>query len=251
MAAKLHQILAIERGVIADADRDTALATRGIENLGEQSPLFGIVKTYKPRADDGDPLPGENQHVQIKVEDVLTMVAAANRRLLDVKFTREDSNTRARADVTVDGNVLIADAPAGYLLYLEDYLRQLKTLLDRLPVLDPAQEWGYDSKRGVYATAPRLSVRSQRVPQAQVLAEATQYHPAQVRPYEVEVPVGDWTTVKLSGALPADRKAELLRRTSRLAEAVKTAREEANRIDATDRKAGDVVFSYILGRDVG
>jgi hypothetical protein len=249
MAAKLHQMLAIERQVTDDAQRNTTLATRGIENLGEQSPLFGISRSYQPRADDGDKLPPVSQHVQIKVENVLEMIARAQARMLDVRFTTAETNTQAKADVRVDGHTLLGDVPASYLLYLEEFLRNLKALLDKLPVLDPADEWHYDANRGVHASTAKVTVRATRVPQAQVLYEATKEHPAQVRPYEIEVPAGDWTTVKFSGALPAERKAELLERTSKLAEAVKTAREYANRIDVTSRQAGDAVFGYILGDD--
>lgn len=243
---KLHQLLAIERGVVADTDRKIALATRGIDVTGEQSPLTGISRTYQPRREDGDPLPAQFQHVQIKAEDVLGMVAEATTRLMDVKFTREEGNTSARGTVTIDGQVLLRDAPAGYLLYLEGALGQLRTLLLRFPVLDPAEEWHFDQARSVYATTPKDTVRSHRVPKAQVLYEATKEHPAQVRAYEVEEPIGDWTTVKLSGALPAGRLAEILDRITKLTEAVKMAREDANRLEVTDRTAGEIVFRYVL-----
>ena len=45
-----------------------------------------------------------------------------------------------------------------------------------------------------------------------MLAEATQQHPAQVQVYMEDVPEGDWTTVKFSGALPASRVRTLLER---------------------------------------
>lgn len=48
-----------------------------------------------------------------------------------------------------------------------------------------------------------------QVPRNHVKAEATDKHPAQVEVYHEDVPVGYWTTVKFSGALPARRVNEL------------------------------------------
>ena len=53
------------------------------------------------------------------------------------------------------------------------------------------------------------------------------------------MPVGYWTTVKFSGALPARRVNELLDRIERLQQAVKFAREEANAAEVADQRAGD------------
>lgn len=70
------------------------------------------------------------------------------------------------------------------------------------------------------------TVRTKKVPRNHVKAEATDKHPAQVDVYYEDVPVGYWTTVKFSGALPARRVNELLDRVEKLQQAVKFAREE-------------------------
>jgi hypothetical protein len=148
--------------------------------------------------------------------------------------------------VKIGGTVLLPNVPAGYLLFLENQLTALRGIVQRLPVLDPAEDWHWDGNKGVYVTEQTRKAREIRVPQVQVLYEATKEHPAQVRPYETAKPVGDWTTVKMSGALPADKVEEILDRITTLAEAVKYAREQANSIDVTDRKAGAAVFAYLL-----
>jgi hypothetical protein len=58
--------------------------------------------------------------------------------------------------------------------------------------------------------------------------------------------VGYWTTVKFSGALPARRVNELIDRVEKLQHAVKFAREEANNLEITDQRVGEVVFSYLF-----
>lgn len=253
MATKLHQILAIERSAATDADRQIGLATRGIEQTGDQSPLTGISRTYEPRTEDGDQLPSQYQHVQLRVKsDVLPVIARAMTRFLDVKFTREEGGAQARADVKLrDGTLLLADVPVTYLLGLEEQLSKVAAMIKKLPVLDPSEEWHWDAQRGCYATEPRKTVRAIRVPQVQIMSPAQvidgKAFDAQVRPYETEKPVGDWTTIKLSGALPFDEVQGMHDRAVEVLESVKMAREEANRIDVQDRRAGEALFGYIFG----
>lgn len=65
--------------------------------------------------------------------------------------------------------------------------------------------------------------------------------------YFEDVPVGTWTTVKFSGALPAQRVNELRTRVEKLADAVRFAREGANETEITDQKIGATVFGYLFG----
>ena len=88
--------------------------------------------------------------------------------------------------------------------------------------------------------------RTKKVPRNHVKAEATEKHPAQVEVYYEDIPVGYWTTVKFSGALPAKRVSTLLERVEKLQQAVKFAREEANNAEAVDKHVGDRVFGYLF-----
>lgn len=247
----LHQILAIERGVQADTDRKVSLALRGTSVEGEASPLSGRIKTYEPREADGDKFPDERQHVQIRIEkDVLPAISGALGRLLDIKLVREDANTRARADVAIDGTVLLKNVPVGYLLFLESQLNALRGIVERLPVLDPAREWHWDKNRNAHVTEPVRRAREVRVPQVELVSPAQvidgkAFEP-QFRQYETARPVGDWEEIRLSGAMPADEREEILDRISVLGDAVKFAREAANSTDVTGRKAGEKIFSYLL-----
>jgi hypothetical protein len=90
-------------------------------------------------------------------------------------------------------------------------------------------------------------VRSKKIPRNHVVSEATKEHAAQVQVFTEDVPAGDWTTVKFSGALPATRVRQLLDRVEEVQRAVKYAREEANATEVSDRKAGDAVFGYLFG----
>jgi hypothetical protein len=122
----------------------------------------------------------------------------------------------------------MAGVPATYLLLLERQLVDLRTFIDKLPVLDAAESWEFDPVQDCYATGAVETTKTRKVPRNHVKAEATKEHPAQVEVYYEDVTIGRWRTVKYSGALPASRVHELRDRVEHLQEAVKFAREEAN-----------------------
>lgn len=241
---KLNQINALVKGYKAQSLR----AFTDLHRKVQKAPLLsGISRTYQPRDDDGEKLPAESTRVQVVVNDVLPEVASVLGRLFDLQLTQDSTNAVATGNVVVDGETILADVPVTYLLFLEKQLVDLRTFVDGLPVLDPSEHWAFDGNRGCYASDTAETVRTRKVPRNHVLAEATKEHPAQVQVYHEDVPQGTWTTVKLSGALPADRVKELRQRVSALIDAVKVAREDANMVPVVDRQAGEAVFSYLFG----
>lgn len=241
----LAQIVAIEKGVKAKTDRAVTTAYHTIQKT---EPLSGIAREYQPKDEDGDKLPSESTLVQTRVEQIIDDFAAAQTRLVDVTLTKETANCLATADVVIDGNVLVKDAPVTFLLFLEKRLVDAQTFISKLPTLDPGSEWVYDSNAGVYAATPFGTTRTKKVPRNHVKAEATDKHPAQVEIFYEDIIVGTWTTRKFSGAIPMDRKTELLERVDKLIQAVKFAREEANSRTVTDVEAGDAIFSFLFSR---
>lgn len=241
---RLNQIVAIEKGVKSSSQSEL---TTQYQTLQKATLLSGISRVYQPKDEEGEALPPESTRVQVKVDDVLGRVAEVMTRLFDVTATKEWANTSARADVVVDGAVLLADVPITYLLFLEKRLVDVHTLVGKLPLLDSAEEWEFDASTDCWRTPPAKTVRTKKVPRNHVKAEATEHHPAQVEMYFEDVPVGTWTTVKFSGALPAQRVNELRARVDKLADAVRFARENANEAEVVDQKAGEKVFGYLFG----
>ncbi|MFG3710831.1 hypothetical protein [Micromonospora sp. NPDC047730] len=242
---KLHQINALVKGYKPQASRALTDAHHASQ---KGQPLAGISRTYQPFSDDErEQLPEESTRVQINMDEVIADASRALTRLFDLQLTQDASNAVAKANVVVDGQVLIQDAPVTYLLFLEKQLTDWRTFVDKLPTLDPSETWELDRERGCFRSAPARTQKMKKVPRNHVLAEATDKHPAQVQLYHEDVPVGIWTTIKLSGALEAERVKELRRRVDALLEAVKVAREEANSAAAVERKAGADVFRYLLG----
>lgn len=240
---KLNQVVAIEKGAKTIGEQAVTGAYHQAQKLG---PWSGVIRTYQPKDDDGDRLPSESTRVQVKGQDVLNSVRLNLGRLLDVTATKDEGNTQARADVVVDGEVVLSQLPVPTLLYLEKKLADLQnSVLRSLPVVDPADSWEWDENQGVYKAEPVETVRTKKVPRSFTKAPATDKHPAQVEVFTEDVAVGTWTTTKLSGAFTETRKAELLAKVQRLIQAVKAAREEANVTEVRDVRIGEAVFDYL------
>lgn len=240
---KLNQIVAVEKGVKAKAQRTL---TEAYHTIQRATGLNGISRTYSPKDDDGDKLPPESTLVQTKTVDLIDTVSADLARLFDVTATKDATNAVATANVVVGGQTLVAGATVPFLLFLEKQLVDVRTFVNKLPTLDPSEVWSLDPNTGTYRTDTTGTVRTKKVPKNWVKAEATDKHPAQVEIFHEDVIVGTWSTVKFSGALPATRVLELQERVDKLIEAVKFAREEANGTTVVDQKVGDRVLGYIF-----
>lgn len=241
--AKLNQILAVEKGAKARAGKILTLAYHTFQKPGM---LNGISRSYRPLDDGGEQLPPESTLVQMKVTKLIDDVVEHLTDMFNVVAAKDEANTRALADVVVDDVTILLDVPATYLLFLEKQLVDLMTFITSIPVLDPTDRWHFEPAQDVYATDPAMTNRSKKVPRNHVKAPATDKHPAQVELYYEDVPVGQWTTIKFSGALPASRVNDLVDRIEKLQRAVKFAREEANTIEVVDQGWGGDVLGYLF-----
>lgn len=244
MAAKLNQIIAIEKGVKSASFQEL---TEAHHLLQKPSLLAGLSRTYQPKDEEGEQFPPEFTRVQASAETVIKDTTRILTKLFDVTAAKDWANCQSKADVVVDGRTLAADVPATYLLFLEKQLVDLHTFVKKLPTLDPSETWAFDPSADAYVTEPVQTAKTKKVPRNHVKAEATEKHPAQVETYMEDVIVGYWKTIKFSGALPAARVKELLDRVEKLQEATKYAREEANSAEAPDRRIGQSLFSYLFG----
>lgn len=245
MTTQLNQIIAIEKGAKSQANRDLTDAYHRIQ----KTPLLtGIEREYQVRDEAGDQLPSESTRVQVRAEETLrSAIERSLVRLFDVTLTKEASNTKASADVEVDGVVLLADVPVTYLLFLEKQLTDVKTTILALPVLDPAKTWVWNENAKAFAAEPVKTTKTKKEQRPLTLAPATDKHPAQVQLITEDVLVGEWTTINFSGAVPGSRQQELVERVEKLVDAVKFAREKANTREIEDRKAGAEIFGYLFG----
>lgn len=241
---KLHQVVALEAGLRIRTEKTFALIKTKVTAVG----LFaGQSRTYTPRAEDGWQYPDEYQSVQLTADAILGELAGAWSPLVDFAATRDIANTHATAGITVDDVVLVADVPVPFLLFLEKQLDELAKIFSVLPTHDPARSWRRDGSRGVWAAASEQTTKLKKTLEPIVLYPSTDHHPAQVEKLSRDVPEGTWTTTALSGAIPADRKRELLARVAALSDAVKDARARANDTEVTGVSVASTLVDYLFG----
>lgn len=251
---RLHELLAVEQELKGAADKARNMT---MEQFTKAKALFyGQRRTFRPFAVDeargeqpGERLEAETRLVQT-VPEALEQVTAAFQEAVDVSYQIDRANTRAVADLVVDGQVIAQQVPATFLLQLEKRVRSLRDVLEASPTFDPVRLWVLDAgadKRHVFRAEPVTTLRKQRVRKYNVMVEATKEHPAQVDVVEIEDAVGEIRTYEWSGMLSPATKTTLLTRVDNLLRAIKEARSRANNveIDPEDR-VGRALAEFIL-----
>jgi hypothetical protein len=244
--AKLHQILAVESGVRAQTQKDVGQLQSKLEN---HQLLLGHSRSYVPLKDEDERLPAERSLLQVRVPQVLAILVANTVKMLDITATRDFANCDAKADVVLeDGTVLLKDAPATYLLWLEKKLQEVHGTVCALPCLPPEIEWVWDKSQNCYKNKEEIvTARTQKVSYPLELSKATKEHPAQVVEKSRDQIVGHFTMLRYCGALPLEVVQEMKGRVETLFHAVKYAREQANTVEVTDQKIGKPLMKYIFG----
>lgn len=244
MVQHLSQCIAIEKDAKDKAASELSRATNLLGNVGK---LSGIARTYTPMEDGGVVLPPESTRVQIKAASIIKDVESSLATLFDVIATKDWTNCIARADVVVDGAVLLKGVPATYLLFLEKQCAELLAFVKRIPTLDGAEVWNYDQGQDCYATAPVETIRTKKDKKSRVVFEGNQHHQPQFLVWDEDVPEGRWKTIKYSGAMQQSEVNAMIARIEKLQRAVKFAREEANRTTTQQQEVGAAILQYIFG----
>jgi hypothetical protein len=240
---RLNQVLAIEKGVKERVQKEVT----ALYHSAQKPELFnGFIKQYRKLNEAAETYPDERKKVQMIAEDALTQVIAHQTELADVMATKDWANCTARADIEIDGDVLVKDAPATFILAMEKQINDLKTFVTNLPVLDDAEDWTADVNSSLLKSGTITTHRTAKVSEPIVLYPATTEHPAQTQLVTKDVIVGFWDQVKHSGALPVPRKRQLLDRIEKLLRAIKTGREKANMEPAEKREVGAALYGYVL-----
>lgn len=240
---KLHQALALHKQAFALGE---GALTRAYQAIQKTPLLAGVSKTYLPKQEDGQQIPPDGNRLQLRVPTILAEAVPALVRQIDLQATVDAGNQVAKANIMIDGVVLVEDVSVETLLFLEKKLKSIITnVLENVPLVDDADDWE-DAGDGLsWRTRPSEKVRTEKVPHAFVKAAATDKHPAQVDTIYLDEAVGTWITVRFSGALKASQKADLLAKARKLLEAVQVARGEANSTEAQDKKIGQTVLDFL------
>ena len=242
---KLNQINAIVTARKGEAEKHVT----ELYKLIQKEQLFsGRERTYRPLDEvNGQKLPPESQRVQQRADDLLRQAREKWTELWNLVLTQDTGNQAARADVVVDGKVVLANVPITTLLFLDKQVNDLETFVSKLPTPDPAEEWTHDPNSGLLRSKATESVRTSKEPTVIVKYEATKEHPAQTELFTKDVPVGTWTQIVYSGCIGTDRKNAILARVRKLQDAIKVAKEQANLLEVERQKAAEAIFAFVLG----
>ena len=240
---KLHEVVAIRKGV---KSRTYGELTELFKKAQKADLYQGLSREFQPTDDDGETFPSESRSVQLEANDVLKRARKLRSTFIDVEATQEFGNLLARADLEVDGEVLLEGMPATFLIFLEKELNDLHTFVSKIPTLDESKSWNADPNSNLYRTDPQRTHKTKKVQRPIVLYDATEHHPAQTQLITEDVTIGHWQTVYTSGALPVPGRESLLERIERLRNAVKQARARANDTEVEEKHVADAIFGYLF-----
>lgn len=241
---KLHEILAVEPSVSSTA---SIMVKEAINTFDKKETRFsGRRRTYLPRNDDGIEYPSEYAQVVETVKGKLNYLIKHLEKSADLSATKEETNTKARATLTIDGKD-VGSFPPTVFLSLEKQFQEFKKVLLSIPTLDPTVVWTPDETRNdIYESAPVKTYKTEKIPQVLTLAEATKEHPAQTQVFNKDETIGTWTTINESGLIYPKDKSEMLDRVDKIIRAIKKARQRANDIEIEEVKMAKKLFNFVI-----
>jgi hypothetical protein len=245
--AKLHELLAVE----ADLSNTAKAMLEEAATTFQKKPdhFLGQVRSVKfMDATREQENVVEEKAMVTTVDDKLTYALGRNAKYWDAMLQKEAANSEAKADLVIDGETVMKDLPATFLLGMETRLRNVQQVLLTIPTLDPSIKWSEDQSAGdaVFKSDVQVGFKTEKVMKSKTLYDATKEHPAQIGTWNEDVPVARVETIKTSGMWTPRRKADVLARLDTLIRAVKKARQRANAVDVTDLHVGKKLIDYLL-----
>jgi len=248
-AASLHALLAVRKGRL---ERKNEIVAETKKVLAGKHFFGSHLKTYEPFADKTDLTeePEDRSHLTWTVGQKLLWGFMEVGKALDLDFQIDKTNQVATATLEC-GDLKIEDVPTTFLMDLETYLGQFRSMCEGVQVLDPKIEWvpADDKGEGVYASkVDEITYRTAKERKSKVLVEATEHHPAQIDQWNEETRVGKYVKKLWSGSVTAFQKSELLKAIDDLLVATKKALSEGNRVEHSKDKIAEKITNWIISR---
>lgn len=246
MSKKLYEILAVE-GDLEGVYKKTLEKTSKVFT-DEVNMFFGAVRTVEWFEEGHPPQPAEYQELTKTVSGELLQQKKAVIRYFDVWLQKERTNQEAFADIIIEGNVIVHNLPATFLLGLENRLRKIKDVYMKIPTLPPSVKWEEDTTKGkgIYRRVnPEEVLKTEKIFKVQVLYEATKEHPAQVDKISETKSIGIKRKEVWTSVLAPAEKISLIEKINKLLLAVKQARQRANSATVVGDTVGEELFDYI------
>lgn len=249
---QLHQVLAVEAGKLVVFKQ---LTTEAVATFSGKEHLFkGLISRQVSSSSDETSTEYKEYPnitsivpVQETVLGKLRYVADATIEYFDVVAQKDLANTQAKADLIVDGTVLLKDVPATTLLFIENKLKTIRGVIEAVKTLDGAKVWSPRSDQENVWQAPEDSkVVKQDVETYKTVTQATDKHPAQIVKVVEKIERAVKHTIETSGLITSLQKSKLLGKVDKLINAAKTARQQANNIEIVTVSIGKQLFDYLL-----
>lgn len=229
----------------------------------KQGAFKGEKKTYEPRPDTID-LPSErgNTLVQTTVGEKLDYMVENSTDYIDALFSQEKTNASglATADVVVDGVVIFPSLTSAELLRLKSIISssELEAMYQNLPVRSDAETWSATknemySDREIFESPLQTGVKKSTTKEQYILPDpnigqlkdTSKYIPA-VSVRETVLELGSYSFQKFSGETSQTKRAEILKRRTKILTAITEALKIANEVEVissvvTSKK----IFGYL------
>lgn len=245
----LHEVLAVDKELEQAAGK---IVEEAKVTFSKKADLFtGHSKTYEffteGREQEALGL-AERKELTTTVPDKLDYVVMHLVRFIDALSQKEATNQVAKGDIILDGEIFAKDIPATLLLALENKIAKLRQMYEMIPTLQPGVEWIPAPTLGKNIYQAKNNIirhRTEKVLRVKVMVDATDKHPAQVKDWWEDVPIGQSTSVAWSGMITPAQKSAVLKRLDDLVYAIKQARMRANETEVVEIHLGQALFNYI------
>lgn len=247
--SKLHQLLAVEKQVKNTAE---AILSEASRTFDKNEHFIGVTKTYKPFRDedqkDSD-VYSETKVITTSVPEKLQYVFSSLVDSFDLELQKDISNHKAKADIVLNGLTLVKDVPATTLLFFEQQIKKIRDMSIHIPTRQPGVNWVPDPESGKYIfknATPVSKYRTKKEEAWEIVAPATDKHPAQVQKMTKDVNVGVFEETYQNGMFSPAEKSVFLKRIDNLLKAIKEARARANDVEVEKCEAAESIFSYLM-----
>lgn len=244
---QLHELLAVEADRKKTAER---LVSESIKTFHKENLFTGSVKRTEMFDDEATKIADEHLKLEATVGENLNYSLNALVKYWDTVAQKDATNANAKADVIVNGKVILKDVPGTTLLGMEKKLNELRNLFNSTPTLPPGIDWELDvsfEKIGVYKAKHDIeTIKTQKDVEFREVSPATKEHPAQVAQVNVSKDIGKFITTKWSGMITPYSKAKMISNLEVLIGAFKKARQRANGETTVDIKIGKELIDFIM-----
>lgn len=247
---KMHELLAVEGDLAGTAKK---LAEEARDTFAKKPTHFQSTVRVVTYFDEQKSQLNKTEQTAMTetVGGKLDYLAPALARYYDVYAAKEATNQTAVADVVIDGVPLLTAVPATVLLGMETKLKELRTVYEAIPTLQPGVIWEVDAEAAghVYRTKnPSIAFVTEKITSAVELSPATKEHKAQVKEVVNDVPVARQEVTHRSGMITPGDKSLVLGRIDTLIRATKEARQRANSVEAVKvDNFGKTILGFING----